>query len=234
MDLTNLNEALDLGSRVLAVIVSVVGLVVAVGQWTRPAILTRREKWLRDAIAAETNKVRRETLAGMLTDTTAQMVAGVHVPGWRFIVLVALMLLGPVQAFGLARGDATVWGVVSAVVLSLVITANPTRMAIRLLAERYRVAHEYRRAVAINPPRVGILNLSEGGTRREFVFAYLIALVVNVLAASVSLFVLGQMWGLALGLVSAASAIVLAVVVNRYAASRVDIYGPWSVQDPKM
>ncbi|WP_223628653.1 hypothetical protein [Microbacterium sp. EST19A] len=235
MDVTNLSEALDLGSRALAVIVSAVGLIVAVSQWTRPALLARREKWLREAMASETNTARRDTLAGMLTDTTAQLVAGVHVPGWRFIVLVALMLFGPVQAFGMAKGDASVWGVVLAVFLSFVITANPMRMAIRMLAERYRVAHEYRTGQAINPPRVGILNLTEGGSRREFTFAYLIALAVNVLAASVSLFVAGQtLWGLVLGLTAVASGVVLAGLVNRYAASRVGIYGPWSVEDPKM
>jgi hypothetical protein len=235
VDATDLSQALDLGSKALAIIVSAVGLVVAVSQWTRPAILARREKWLREALEAETHAARRSTLSEMLTSTTAQIVGGIKVPGWRFIVLAVLMLLGPAQAFGLARGDTSVGGVIVAIFLSLAITANPTRLAIRLLAERYRVADEYRRGAEINPPRFGMLNLTEGGTRKEFVFAWLIAVAVNALSASVAVFVLGQpLWGLGLGLASAVALILLMRAVNRYALSRVETYGPWSVADPQM
>lgn len=232
---TDLSQALDLSSRALAVIVSAVGLIVAVSQWTRPALLARREKWLREAMAAETNAARQTTLSEMLINTTAQMVAGVKVPGWRFIGLTLWMLLGPVQAFATAKNDPSVGNVVTAVVLSLAITATPIRMAIRLLAERYRVAYEFSSGTASNPARVGTLNLSEGGTRREFTFAVLFSLATNVLAVSVSLVVLGQtIWGIGLGLVSVLGLSVLAAVVNGYARSRVGIYGPWSVEDPRM
>lgn len=235
MDGTDLSQALDLSSKALAVIVSTVGLIVAVSQWTRPALLARREKWLREALAAETNEVRRATLSEMLINTTAQMVSGVSVPGWRFIGLTLWMLLGPVQAFATAKNDPGVGNVVMAVVLSLAITATPIRMAIRLLAERYRVAYEYSSGTGSNPARVGSLNLNEGGTRREFVFALLFAVAMNVLAVTVSLIVLGQtIWGIVLGLVACIGLSVLATVVNSYARSRVGIYGPWSVEDPKM
>lgn len=232
---TDLSQALDLSSRALAAIVSAVGLFVALSQWTRPAILSRREKWLREAVGAETNPTRRSTLSTMLIDTTAQLVAGVQVPGSRFIELIILMLFGPFQAFVLAKSNPSLWGAVIAVVISLAVTANPMRMVIRLLAERYRVAHEYRQGAEINPPRVGVLNLNEGGTRREFTFAYLIAIAVNVLSVSISLVILGQAaFGLILGIATLASLPVLAGLVNRYAHSRVEIYGPWSVSDPNM
>lgn len=236
MNPADLSQALDLSSRALAVIVSAVGLFVAVSQWTRPAILTRREKWLREAIQAEQNPVRRSTLSGLLTDTTALMVAGIQVPGWRFVALIVLMLFGPVQAFIWAQRDASVWGVVLAVVISLTFTANPIRMAIRLLAERYRVAYEYRQGTqAINPPRVGMLNLNEGGTRREFLFAVLIAVAINVGAVSVALAFLGlALPSLLTGLAAIVGLGVLARIVNGYARARVNIYGPWSVKDASM
>lgn len=54
-------QAIDAASRALAIVVSVVGLIVAVSQWTRPAMLKRRVKWLQEAIQAEQNEVRKTT-----------------------------------------------------------------------------------------------------------------------------------------------------------------------------
>ncbi|WJL97208.1 hypothetical protein QSU92_08640 [Microbacterium sp. ET2] len=229
-------QAIDAASRALAVVVSAVGLIVAISQWTRPAILKRRATWLQEAVEVETNEVRKATLRSMLLDANAKIVAGMLVPGWRFLPLAGFMLLGPVQAFAWARNDANAWNVIGALVLSLVLSANPIRRGIRLLAERYRVAHEHLAGeISIRVPRLGSLNQMEGGTRAEMGFAFLAALGINAIAAGAALVVLDQaLWGLFVGLAGLALAAVMASVINSYARKRVDVYGPWSVDDPRM
>lgn len=96
-------QAIDIASQALAAIVSLVGLVVAVAQWTRPAVLKRRVKWLYESMEHEENEARLETLGVMVRRANASLVAGVLVPGWRFLPLAAYMLLGPAQAFIWAR-----------------------------------------------------------------------------------------------------------------------------------
>ncbi len=186
-------------------------------------------------MAAETNDERRSSLTAMLTDTTAQLVAGVKVPGWRFVGLALWMLLGPFQAFVTARNDPSVGNVVATIAVSLVLTATPIRMGIRLLAERYRVAYEFSQGIKPTPARLGTLNLSEGGTRLEFLQALLLSVAINLLAVAVAFVVIGQQTaGLATGVVAVVGLLVVAGSVNRYARARVGIYGPWSVTDPKM
>lgn len=217
-------------------IVSVLGLAVTVGQWTRPAILKRREKWLRESLAAETNEARTASLRTILDATSAQIIAGVLVPGWRFILLAGLMLIGPAQAFVWARNDPSGWGVISALAVSVVLSTNPIRRGVRLLAERYRVAWEYLKADReLQTVRTGLLNGMEGGTRLEMLFGFLASLAINALAIGVTFFLLDQQaWGTALGLTGAAGAVIIAILIHNYARKRVSVYGPWSVEDPAM
>lgn len=229
-------QVLDVAARALAVMVSAIGMIVAVGQWTRPAMLKRRQKWLRETAAAESNKTRKAALTSMLDASSAQLVAGIMVPGWRFLVLTAVMLLGPAQAYVWAQNDPSTWGVVTAVLLSLAVSTNPIRRGVRLLAERYRVAHEYTEAkTEIRAVRLGLLNQVEGGTRLEMGYGFLAALAINLTAAGVALAVLGQLpLGLILTGIGLVGTVVLARLMNLYALSRVAIYGPWSVDDPHM
>ena len=231
----DLGEALDVAARTLAAIVSAIGIIVAVGQWTRSATLKRRQQWLRET-TAETNKTRKAALRSMLDATSAQLVAGIMVPSWRFLILAAVMLLGPVQAYAWAQDNPSAWGVVIAVLFSLAVSANPIRQGVRLLAERYRVAHEYMEAKAeIRTVRLGILNQMEGGTRLEMAFGFLAALAINLAAAGIALAVLEQVpLGLALSGAGLLGTVVVAYLINRYARSRVAIYGPWSVDDPRL
>lgn len=229
-------QAIDVASKVLAAIVSLAGLVVAIGQWTRPAVLKRRVKWLYETIEQERNDARLATLRSMLHSATASLVAGVLVPGWRFLPLAAMLLLGPVQAFGWARKDADVWSIIGALGLSLLISMNPVRRGVRLLAERYRVAHEYHEGVEpVRPARFGILDVMEGGTLAEMGFGLVAALGVNAIAVGVALVYLDQIgWGLALSIAGAVVTFVVARVINGYARKRVGIYGPWSVKGVRM
>lgn len=229
-------QAIDAASKALAAIVSLVGLVVAVGQWTRPAVLKRRVKWLQETIEHEDNEARLGTLRSMLHAANASLVAGVLVPGWRFLPLAAVMLLGPAQAFIWARKDADVWNILGALGISLMLSMNPIRRGVRLLAERYRVAHEYHEGTAlVQTARLGMLNQMEGGTRAEMGFGLVAALGINAVAVGVALVYLDQLgWGLAVGIAGAVLTVVIAWVINRYARNRVAIYGPWSVEDARM
>lgn len=224
-------EAIDVASKALAAIVSLVGLVVAIGQGTRPAVLKRRVKWLLETIEHEKNEARLATLRGLLHSANASLVAGVLVPGWRFLPLAAWMLLGPVQAFGWAQKDADIWNILGALGGSIVLSAIPIRRGVRLLAERYRVAHEYHEgAEPVRRARLGQLNQMEGGTRAEFAFALAGGLGVNLVAVGVALAYLDLVgWGVAVGLAGAALTVVIALVIHGYARKRVGTYGPWSV-----
>lgn len=230
------SQAIDAASKALAAIVSLVGLLVAVGQWTRPAALKRRVKWLNETIEHEDSEARLVTLRSMLRDANASLVAGVLVPGWKFLPLTAAMLLGPAQAFAWAREDADFWNILAALGFSLVLSMNPIRRGVRLLAERYRVAHEYREGVEpVQPARLGILNQMEGGTRAEITFGLFAALGINAVAVGFAVAYLGQVgWGVAVGIAGAALTVVIVWVINGYARKRVGIYGPWSVADPRL
>lgn len=229
-------QAIDAASKALAAIVSLVGLAVAVGQWTRPAALKRRVKWLQETIEHESNEARLVTLRSMLHNANASLVAGVLVPGWRFLPLAAVMLLGPAQAFAWARKDADVWNILGALGISLTLSMNPIRRGVRLLAERYRVAYEYHEGTApVQTARLGILNQMEGGTRTEVGFGLVAALGINAAAVGVALAYLDQVgWGLAVGIAGALLTVVTAWMINGYARKRVAIYGPWSVEDARM
>lgn len=229
-------QAIDIASRVLAVIVSLVGLVVAISQWTRPAILKRRVTWLQETMKHEQNKVRLGTLALMLQRDNASLVAGVLVPSWRFLPLTALMLLGPAQAFFWARNDVNGWNILGALGISLGISMNPIRRGVRLLAERYRVAYEYHEGISpVRTARLGILNQMEGGTRLERVFGFVAALGINSVAVGIALVYLDQLeWGLILGVAGVVLTLVIVWRINTYAKKRVGIYGPWSVEDPSL
>lgn len=158
------------------------------------------------------------------------------VPGWRFLPLVALMLLGPAQAFLWARKDADFWNILGALSISIVFSMNPIRRGVRLLAERYRVAHEYHEgAEPVRAARLGSLNQMEGGTRAELGFGLVASLGINAVAVGVALAYLDQVgWGLAVGITGAVLTVVMAWIINGYARKRVAIYGPWSVDDPRM
>lgn len=224
-------QAIDVASKTLAAIVSLVGLVVAISQWTRPAVLKRRVKWLYETIEHEQNEARLESLGSMLRHANASLVAGVLVSGWRFLPLAAFMLLGPVQAFAWARKDADVWNILGALGGSIVLSATPIRRGVRLLAERYRVAHEYHEGAGpVRRARLGQLNQMEGGTRAELGFGLAGALGINGVAVGIALAYLDLVgWGVTVGIVGAALTVVVALIINGYARKRVAIYGPWSV-----
>lgn len=222
-------------SQSLAILVSVAGLIATISQLTRPAILKRREKWLRETLDGETNANRRAFLEPGLANTTARIVSGLYVPGWRFLLLFPEALIGALPIVFFARDEPELPQAVIALLAGVIFVMNPFRRGIRLLAERYRVAYQYREGDEIQPVRVGMLNLMEGGTRREFVYAFFLAM--GVIAISLGLaFAFLDILLLGLGVIAIGFVVlvVVALRVRTYVLERSPVYGPWSVEDHKM
>lgn len=219
-------------SQSLAILVSAAGLIATIGQLSRPAVLKRREIWLRETLDAENNANRRALLEPRLEETTAIIVSGLYVPGWRFLLLFPEALAGAVPIVLFARNAPDVTQAVVGLLLGVLIVSNALRRGIRLLAERYRVAYQYRQMEEVQPARTGILNLMEGGTRREFTYALYGALGVIAIALGLSLTSLDLVaLGLGVIMIGAIAVAVVALRARRYAQRRAPLYGPWSVQD---
>lgn len=219
--------------RILAVVVSGISLVITVSQFTRPAVLRRREKWLRDAIESESDPQRLAYLEPHLIRVTARIVGVLEVSGWRFVSLSAQMLIGPAQILIWRLGEPDIEGAVSVLLFSLVIVATAIRRGIRLLAERARVTFAYENGLEVKPARVGLLDTMEGGTRLEFVLAIMFSLGITALSIGAAVIYLGN---LVLGFVmlglGATLVLIMTILVRRYVVNRRETYGPWSVSDP--
>lgn len=225
----DLTVALDWLSRSLAVLVSLVGLVVAVNQFTLPAILRGREKWLRETLAAETNEHRRVLLQEQLIRTTARLVGRLLLPARRYAEIVFWLILAPIQAYLWTLNSPNWLSAVNTIAFSVVFLGNAIRRSIRLLAERFRVVHEYEAgSQAVRPPRTGVLAQMEGGTRKEFRFGFLLALFANMTAVGVALIFANQVaWGVGIVIGGLAGVIVLVRLIYGYLVSRKTIFGPW-------
>ncbi|WP_341954389.1 hypothetical protein [Microbacterium sp. LWH13-1.2] len=229
-------EALDSVAKVLGVLTATVAVVTALTQAALPSLLRRREKWIREALNDEPDESRAAFLRELHVEVSASIVAGMLVPGWRFLMPVWLLFVGVAQFFLWTRNSPEWWSVVLAFLASLVVVAIPIRRAIRLLCERARIAYEYRADPRnIQRPRLGSLSQAEGGTRREFWLALIAAGCVNLASAGV------VVWSKELvlaGLVMILVAIVVFVgwwdMTHRYIRSRKTIYGPWSTADPTL
>lgn len=230
----DIGAALDLLSRSLAVAATVVGLAVALSQFTRPAVLRNREKWLRTALAEEKNKHRQALLRELLDRTTARLVAGLLFPYRYYLEMAFWLILAPTQAFLLAQQNKEWWNFVIAMLAAALSISQPIRRLIRILAERARFLHEYIEAKQqIRKPRTDLLATMEGGSRREFTFAYLSGMSIGLVATGGALafsdsFLLGV--GVAApGLVGLA---VLPGLIRRYVADRKTIAGPYPKDHP--
>lgn len=225
----DLGEALDWLSRSLAVLVSLVGLVVAVNQLALPTILRNREKWLRTTLDAETSEVRRALLTSLLDKTTARLIGGLLVPARYYFEAVIWLFVSPFQVYLWTRTSPTLWGVAFAVMISVLALSSPIRRAIRLLAERFRVVHEYESGTSeVRRPKTGILAQMEGGTRKEFTLAALMALSINLFGAGISLLFVDLIgWAIGIGFIGVAGAVLLTGEIRKYIVARASTFGHW-------
>ncbi|WP_157498334.1 hypothetical protein [Leifsonia sp. Leaf336] len=213
-------------------ITAATAIIAALAQITLPVSLRRRERLLREFIDHEQVPHRKELLVELHGAVSARILGGLLVPGWRFIEPLWLMVAGAAQYLVWQR-SASVWNLVLAVLISLVIVTTPARRIIRLSCERARVIHEYEIASSeIRRPRLGILSQMEGGTRVEFVYALFASAAINLVAIGSALAILNlPAVGLGIGILGLIGLIVIFRRIQMYVRRRVTVFGPWSTDD---
>lgn len=169
--LTTLGAILASGTALL-------GLIVGVGQFSASARARRLIEWTSAALDSEKEASRRIILERLKLRAQGQLVASRYIPGWRFAEAGFWSLLAPAALIAAAQnGDAvSTW---STLFFGVVNLALVFRRAIRLYAERYRVAHQFAAGgTDVEPVRVDMLEQMEGGTRREFALGGVTAISV--------------------------------------------------------
>ncbi|NLS08644.1 hypothetical protein HGQ17_01210 [Nesterenkonia sp. MY13] len=222
-------EALEWLYRVLAALAALLGALLTLNQLTRSAILRRREEWLRSALSAEGNPNRQQLLRELLDRTTAYLVAGILFPRRYYFIAIAWLVAAPAQAVMWTHNDREGWSLLWSALLAMLCISMPIRQVIRVLSERERFLHDYLQAAGeIRKPRTDILAAMEGGTRKEFLLAYLAGASVAVAAVGLSLFLSGSsslgFWMVVIGI---GGAIVLVAMIRGYVRSRATISGPY-------
>lgn len=158
----------------LAALASLVGVAVAVDQFTLRARMRRVVAWTNELLDVEEDVHRRGALVRIRDLAAASMVASVLVPA-RHVAegLVWLMVGGyvVVQGFVLHQG---VGDALATLVAAYFASIFGIVRAVRMYVERERVKAEYLDAVDVVPPRTDMLAKAEGGTRAEFGWAALL------------------------------------------------------------
>ena len=144
METTALMEALDLGSKALAVLVSLIGIIVAIDQLTVGSRLRKREAWARGALEHEKDPHRKGALEAIAVEATARIVGGIRVPARYFLEVMLWLVLAPVNLYIATTRDTTAGGIFWAAIVNLVLLWVPFRRGIRVLAERYRITHAFK------------------------------------------------------------------------------------------
>lgn len=176
----------------LAAIATLVGIFTAVDQLTLSARLRRLEAWARAAEQGETDDARKAALREIQSVATARLVGAAYVPAVYFLEFILWALLAPVLTVT-QFAKSSPWGErLSSAGFTTVVLALVLRRAVRLYLERQRVAREYLDGQAIKPPGLDILHQMEGGTRREFRYAVLFAVVVTTASVCVGMLLSGN------------------------------------------
>ena len=154
-----------------AAVASLVGGAVALNQFTLPTRLRRLEQWAREASDGLPSGPRTETLAAIRLWAAARLVGGTYVPARYFAEAALWIGLGPALAALFVTSGESRW---------LLLTfpfavAVPARRGIRVFLERQRIVRQFLAGEDLDPPRLKMIDQMEGGYRREFGFAILIA-----------------------------------------------------------
>ncbi|WP_194522380.1 hypothetical protein [Cellulosimicrobium sp. JZ28] len=180
-----MDSALATIAPVLAVIASAVGLLVAFDQLTQRSRMRRVAEWTKQLADGETNAARIEALQQLRAMAAAHMVASVMVPARLYVETVAVVVAVPYLVF---RLQPDVDGVIVAL-FAVSFSWFTLRRGIRIYIERYRVAAEYWRGEEVRPAELALLHQIEGGSRREFFWALLLAVGLTLASISVGIIV---------------------------------------------
>lgn len=179
-------DFLHVFGAVLAVGTTLIGLFVSLGQFTGSARARRYIGWTTAALETEEDEARRAVLARLKLRGQGYLLAADYVPWWKFTEVAVWTLLSPALV-GVAayRDDPTMF---SALIFAGVVNlAIVIRRATRLYAERMRVAQQFVVGGAdVEPVRIDMLGLMEGGVRREFVIGVICAVSIMGTAALIA------------------------------------------------
>lgn len=159
-----------------AVVASLVGVAVALDQLTQRSRMRRIATWSSELAEAEHNENRLAALNSIRRWAAAWAVATVLVPARYYAEVTVWSMAVPVMLAW--RVDSV--GIGYLVLIGCGVLWPTLRRGIRVHLERYRVAAEYAAGVPVEPPSLAILYQMEGGTRREFLWAGLLAVGITL------------------------------------------------------
>lgn len=218
-----MNDLLKLAGPIIGVIAAGIGLVVTVDQLTARTRLRKTETWAREALVGENNDHRKAYLTDLHLKSVAGVVGTIEVPvRYYFDALLTPAATGWVVISTLGVGARpSAQSIITMVLFSLVLTLAGFRRCVRLYLERRRVVNDYVAADhAMQGPKRDLLELMEGGTRREFVAAFGYSAAVTFAFCGASAYVQGgDDWGFLLLALGAVTTLVPSKVVHHWGKS---------------
>lgn len=185
-----LASASDTAAIVSALISSLATLLIFLAQLTEQGRLKRREQWLKLTLDSEHNSHRREILEEQLQQSRGKVIANLLVPSRKFYGFLFLLFVGPATVVKILLDQSDPTQIFVMVMGYLTFIFWGSRQAIRIYCEKVKVQVTYQAGMkTIKHPDFGILNRMEGGTRREFLFALLIAAEIIGIAYGVALMI---------------------------------------------
>jgi hypothetical protein len=179
---------------VLAILVSLVGIVVALDQLTARARLRRTAEWSSELIKDEENSHRVELLRHIHTRAVAGLVANTLVPARYFLEGMVWILLAPSIVISTVRSEAPDMGIIFVCFIAATSIYLPLRRGIRCYAERIRIQQTYYSGkTPLLSPRLDMLGQMEGGTRREFSLAVLLSLGLILVSLALAWLTVGSL-----------------------------------------
>lgn len=159
---------LKTAGAVLAIATALLGVITGVAQFTGKGRARRAFEWAGSALATEQNEQRRAALERIRTASLSYLVSAHHVPLWRFAEHIFWLAIGPPLIFTLITSTTDIFSLASVFFAYLVVMLLLARRALRLYAERLRIAHRFNSGLNFVEPKLGMMDQMEGGTRSEF------------------------------------------------------------------
>jgi hypothetical protein len=188
----DVGSAFETLAKVLPATVALIGLIVAVSQFSLGARLRRRQTWLREEITFETDSHRIFHLESMLRSASASLVANLLVPSKYLIETAVWLVLSPTLVSLVLSQAPNPINVIVTLFSAWTSLAIPLRRGMRVYSERRRIAFAYRNGGRpIAAPRLDLLAQMEGGARIEFLQSFTLALFMICLSGGISLLIQG-------------------------------------------
>lgn len=208
------------GSAILSGGSALIAIIAGVEQMSSSARAKKNIEWLQTSLQHEKEGPRRETLGKKLVQNQARLVARQEVPLWYFSPILAWFLMVALALYSASGENNSLFGLVSAVIGTIVVGLNFTRVTIRVYCERTRIYYQFCSGkYKFRPAEIDIVSLMEGGTRKEFLQAGILVGGISFCAATFILSVQYHlsMWRLIILLVSILAILITCIYIQHYA-----------------